>query len=111
VCEPLTEEEPKRVNLPRCWVAIEQLVIPGEEHFQQIGETIEETLDILGLENPEMVEDDIGDIGEDFDGGVLSDDEDEEELLSNKKLPKIDVEIRDEEVTQMFTDIQKTKII
>ena len=83
---------------------IEDLKVPDPEHFQSIGENIEQTLEKLSLDDVE--EEEVGGNEIDADMSADEDSESEEELVKQNDDAK-----RDKCVRKVLTSMQKTKII
>jgi hypothetical protein len=90
------------MKLPNCYVLIEDLKVPDPDHFQSIGENIEQTLEKLSLDD---VEDE-----EEFEGNEeMSADEDSEP--ESELVRQSDDVKRDKCVRKVLTSMQKTKLI
>lgn len=95
------------MKLPSCYVLIESLQVPEDHHFQPVGETIEETLNKLSLNDPEDEDDE--EQGNRDGKEEMSDSEESEpeiELVRQR-----DDAQRDKGVKKCLTEMQKTKII
>jgi hypothetical protein len=104
-CQPLTLQQAHKMQLPHCYVLIEDLKVPDPEHFQFIGENIEQTLEKLSLDDVEE-EEEVGGNEIDADMSADEDSESEEELVRQNDDAK-----RDKCVRKVLTSMQKTKII
>jgi hypothetical protein len=101
VCQPLTLQEAHKMKLPNCYVLIEDLKVPELDHFQPIGENIEQTLEKLSL-------DDVEEEDNDKQAEMSADEESEPEI---ELVRQVDDAKKDKGVRKTLTNMQKTKII
>jgi hypothetical protein len=109
ICKPFTLAQAKiSAKLSDCYVLIPHLNIPAEKHFQQVsGDSIEELLEKLSLEDKHDEKDE--DIKEDENSEEEEEDVDEEEELQRKQ-PR-NLILKDKAMKSSLSDMLKTKII
>jgi hypothetical protein len=94
------------MKLPNCYVLVDHLEVPEKSNFRDVGETIEQTLERLCLDDSDNREEEENGQQIESDKEEEDESEPEEELLRKK-----DDDKRDRGVKKHLPDILKTKLV